>query len=130
MTGPEATPRPTGSCEICGQEGFVHRDHDHATGFIRGILCASCNHGLARFKDDPELVEAALEFLRKESGAEGYLEWRRARHAEAERRRYEAIRRRPARADRYREKYATDAEYRAKKLADNEDYRRRAGISS
>lgn len=34
------------SCQICyGEEGDPRlvRDHDHATGFIRGTLCDKCN---------------------------------------------------------------------------------------
>lgn len=36
------------SCGICGQPFTearpVNIDHDHASGFVRGLLCASCNN--------------------------------------------------------------------------------------
>jgi hypothetical protein len=39
-------------------------DHCHTSGQIRGLLCASCNNGLGRFKDNPDLLVAAAEYLR------------------------------------------------------------------
>ncbi len=38
-------------------------DHDHKTGEIRGLLCDSCNNGLGRFKDNPEILASALSYL-------------------------------------------------------------------
>ncbi|MGC4778642.1 endonuclease domain-containing protein [Micromonospora chalcea] len=35
-----------GRCAVCGQGhtvGRLVRDHDHASGLIRGLLCSSCN---------------------------------------------------------------------------------------
>ncbi len=63
-------------CAICGQtEKTINSnsrktqalavDHCHATGAIRGLLCAQCNNGLGRFKDSPELLEKAAEYIRK-----------------------------------------------------------------
>lgn len=128
MTGPRITQLPTGICEICGEAGIVHRDHSHGTGAIRGVLCVSCNHGLARFKDDPELVQAALDWLLRATRSETYIVWMRERRALAQRR-YEAVRKASRRRrERAREHYAEDPEYRARKLADNKDYRERAGI--
>lgn len=123
-------PLPTGICDVCQNFGIIHQDHDHSTGFIRGPLCVSCNHGIARFKDDPDRLQAAADYLRRLSTTEGYVEWRRQRHALAEKRRTAAQGRVERRAERYREKYAEDPEYRAKKNAENADYRKRAGISS
>lgn len=51
-------------CEICGkQENITYIDHCHETGRIRGGLCNDCNKGLGRFKDDPQLLNSAVEYL-------------------------------------------------------------------
>lgn len=63
-------------CGICKSEldemdyRRVHIDHDHAVNRVRGILCIACNHGLARFRDDPTLLIAAIEYLRRPPGYE------------------------------------------------------------
>ncbi len=56
-------------CSICGSTTSDHGhrlaiDHDHRTGEIRGILCKSCNLGIAHFRDDPYLLEGAILYLR------------------------------------------------------------------
>jgi hypothetical protein len=59
-----------GRCAICGKVPRSRRlavDHDHKTGEVRGLLCASgdfgCNKGLGYFNDDPELLRRAYEYL-------------------------------------------------------------------
>lgn len=60
-----------GGCAICGSEesgrsttDWLHVDHDHVTGEIRGLLCNRCNVGLGSFTDDLELLLNAVEYLR------------------------------------------------------------------
>lgn len=66
-----------GCCAICGtvkeawapgagREGrnrFLVVDHRHADGLIRGLLCGHCNRGLGQFRDDPEVMLAAITYL-------------------------------------------------------------------
>lgn len=57
-----------GRCAICrtgepGGRGEWHVDHCHETGENRGLLCAFCNPGIGYFRDDPELLRAAINYL-------------------------------------------------------------------
>lgn len=63
-----------GVCAICGKlntakdhrTGLPRRlavDHCHITGRLRKLLCQHCNQGLGNFKDDPQLLRAAADYL-------------------------------------------------------------------
>ena len=54
-----------GVCYICGEKDFRNLavDHDHATGKVRRLLCTSCNTGLGKFKDNPDLLKKAAEYV-------------------------------------------------------------------
>jgi len=60
-----------GVCAICGakysdkKNRRLHVDHDHVTDKVRGLLCSNCNTGLGNFKDNPELLQLAIDYLLK-----------------------------------------------------------------
>lgn len=60
-----------GECAICGTtdpggpHGVWAIDHCHGTGSVRGILCHRCNLGLGQFGDDPNILQQAVEYLRR-----------------------------------------------------------------
>lgn len=41
----------------------IHIDHCHDTKDVRGILCRDCNIGLGHFKDSPERLVMASQYL-------------------------------------------------------------------
>lgn len=64
-----------GTCALCDRTAadqkrytaFLHVDHCHDTGRVRGLLCDQHNLLLGRFNDDPALLRRAAEYL--EAGA-------------------------------------------------------------
>lgn len=58
-----------GGCAICGTKSpkpqrYFDVDHDHITGDVRGLLCRQCNAGIGQLKDDPEILQKAINYLR------------------------------------------------------------------
>lgn len=58
----------TGICCICGiSENECGKrlcmDHCHETGSFRGWICDNCNVGLARFKDNINILKKAISYL-------------------------------------------------------------------
>lgn len=52
-------------CALCGAPDSLHIDHDHETGIVRGVLCQNCNRGLGMFRDDPDLLVRAADYLKE-----------------------------------------------------------------
>ncbi len=57
-----------GVCAICktapaGPKNFPMVDHCHKTGKVRGLLCSNCNQAIGKFKDNPDLLRAAIAYL-------------------------------------------------------------------
>lgn len=66
-----------GVCWICQRaprRGYLHVDHDHANGSVRGLLCMACNKGLGMFCDNEEWLERAAQYLRH-NGTTTKHEW-------------------------------------------------------
>lgn len=71
--------RAGGKCEACGGSiphhlgdeadlrAKVAIDHDHATGAIRGLLCAPCNCAIGYMFDDPARLRAAADYLERKA---------------------------------------------------------------
>lgn len=58
-----------GVCAICKEpppSGWMKRldvDHCHETNVVRGLLCRRCNAGLGHFRDSPELLVSAADYV-------------------------------------------------------------------
>ena len=58
-------------CPICKKSSIPNVtahlviDHDHDTGNAREWICDSCNTGLGRFKDNIELMQETIKYLKK-----------------------------------------------------------------
>ncbi|UOD28766.1 endonuclease VII domain-containing protein [Massilia violaceinigra] len=68
-----------GCCAICRASGDALRetlavDHDHATGAVRGLLCAKCNRMLGCAVDRPEVLRAGAEYLINAEAARVWIE--------------------------------------------------------
>lgn len=55
------------SCAICGRptpgKTSFHIDHDHGSEAVRGLLCFRCNAGIGQFRELPERLRQAAEYL-------------------------------------------------------------------
>lgn len=70
-----------GVCSVCkwdfdGNKSNMNVDHDHSCcpgrfgcgKCVRGILCSGCNGGMGLFKDNPDNLDAAAQYLRSYNG--------------------------------------------------------------
>lgn len=54
-----------GKCLICGTKPKVlHVDHCHSKRIVRGLLCRECNLMLGFAKDNVEILERGIRYLR------------------------------------------------------------------
>lgn len=59
----EMLKKQAGECAICeNQMRQPHIDHDHSTGRVRGLLCATCNTAVGKL-ERPGWLEAASCYL-------------------------------------------------------------------
>jgi len=56
-----------GSCWLCKRAKGISRklsvDHDHATGYVRGLLCSTCNKILGHLRDDPDFAYRIADYI-------------------------------------------------------------------
>jgi hypothetical protein len=52
-----------GHCACCPATEELCVDHCHTTGKVRGLLCQHCNRALGFFRDNPEYITNALNYL-------------------------------------------------------------------
>jgi len=62
--------RQANTCAICGKtpeenEQRLSVDHDHDTGEVRSLLCNGCNGALGLMQDDPDVLQAACDYLKE-----------------------------------------------------------------
>lgn len=62
-----------GVCAICKKpepkkRGWLHVDHCHRTGEVRGLLCGNCNTGIGWLGEDIKVLKASIEYLRRVQG--------------------------------------------------------------
>lgn len=65
-----------GNCAICNkpetslnqhthEPRLLSVDHCHQTGRVRGLLCKRCNTGIGAFEESPDLLKAAIRYVRR-----------------------------------------------------------------
>lgn len=57
-----------GKCYICQRATGAKRrlavDHDHESGYVRGLLCKTCNYKvLGHLRDDTEAFQRAIDYI-------------------------------------------------------------------
>jgi hypothetical protein len=62
-------------CGICARDftaedsRWVHIDHDHATGIVRGVLCQWCNLLLGHSRENVDTLRAAIDYIERHGAA-------------------------------------------------------------
>lgn len=57
--------KSNGKCYICleSKDYYLHVDHNHQTGNIRGLLCNNCNRGIGLLGDSINVLKSAIKYL-------------------------------------------------------------------
>lgn len=50
-------------CKICDLKEDLVVDHNHGNRKVRSLLCNKCNQGLGSFKDNPDILRKAANYL-------------------------------------------------------------------
>lgn len=50
-------------CVLCGSTKHLRIDHCHKSGRVRNTLCNHCNAGLGFFRDRPDLLRLAAQYV-------------------------------------------------------------------
>lgn len=60
------------TCAICHEKGDMTKkyrqlsvDHDHTTGKVRGLLCSNCNFLLGHARDNIDILNNAINYLKE-----------------------------------------------------------------
>ena len=55
------------ACAICkgkfSEESLPYVDHDHSSGWVRGLLCRDCNFAIGLLRDSVEHLQSAVEYI-------------------------------------------------------------------
>lgn len=54
-----------GKCAICQEITKLFVDHCHTSGEIRGLLCSYCNTAIGMFRDEPETMVKAIDYINR-----------------------------------------------------------------
>lgn len=69
--------KQSGLCKICKKpETMVRKgevlslvvDHNHVTGYVRGLLCHRCNTAIGFLRESPEVIRKAASYLESAGG--------------------------------------------------------------
>lgn len=59
-----------GKCAICNThqselDKVLSVDHNHTTNKVRGLLCVNCNHALGALREDSQIINGMLNYLKQ-----------------------------------------------------------------
>ena len=52
-------------CGVCKQEKKLYVDHCHDSLKVRGLLCNNCNTGIGLLKENVEIMENAISYIKE-----------------------------------------------------------------